>query len=301
MKKMTRIFMMLLICFALAGCSNKEMGTSASNTIEKDEMQNTATGNGISEKSVNDNLTEDDIISASVMSRSGCIITEENLSHNKIKKFASLFNKVSLAKKMESSKEAGELNGQYIQFDLTLRDNTEKSVIILSPYIIYDGTTYKADYNKSYEQLIEFADQIFSKEKVSYQCDAGSISFYLPDGWSHKTNKYKKISDDKTWGDNETFEITFWKNKSKNNKICIQYTKHFGACGTGAETKKTKINGMSAEAVYYDGKPYWEHIYFLKEYENFVILNSCDDEEWWGDNGDQVMEILDTLTLEKNG
>lgn len=195
MKKITRIFMMLLICFAFAGCSNKEMGTSASNTIEKNEMQNTATGNGISEVQVSESLTED---------------------------------------------------------------------------------------------------------KVSYQCDAGSISFYLPDGWSHKINKYKKISDDKTWGDNETFEITFWKKKAKKNKICIQYTKHFGACGTGAEAKKTKINGMSAEAVYYDGKPYWEYIYFLKEYENFVILNFCEDENWWTDNGDQVMEILDTLTLDKN-
>lgn len=142
----------------------------------------------------------------------------------------------------------------------------------------------------------EFANQIISEKKVSYECDRGNISLYLPDGWSHKIEKYKKTNED------ETFGITFWQDKSdKKNEISVQYTKFFGVCGTGLETKKIKINNVESEAGYYNGKPYWDYIMLGKKFKNtFVVLNYCESETWWKQYGDQVMEILDSLTVNVN-
>ena len=134
------------------------------------------------------------------------------------------------------------------------------------------------------------------EESVSYECDRGKISLCLPDGWSHKIDKYKKTKED------ESFGITFWQNQSKKkNEISVQYTKFFGVCGTELETKKIKINNMESEAGYYDGKPYWDYIMLDKKFKNtFVVLNFCESENWWKKHENQVMEILDTLTVNVN-
>lgn len=134
-------------------------------------------------------------------------------------------------------------------------------------------------------------ENAISEKAVSYRCDMGSISLYLPDGWSHKIEKYKETKEDKTFG------ITFWQDKTKKNKISVQYTEQFGVCGTGLEIKDIQLNKINCEAGYYDGKPYWSYIY-VKEPENFVVLNFGENKNWWTTNGDQVMKILDTLTLE---
>lgn len=305
MKKIAGIFMTLLIIISLSGCNKKVDGISAADDIDKPKTQNAATGTAIYEEPVNDSLKEKDIKSASVLVRPDCFPPANmgnkkvKLGRDEIREFTTLFQKVSLTEKMISQKSAEESTGQFIQFDLTLRNDTKKSVIVCSPFITYNGTTYKTEYEPS-EGLNEFANRIISEKIVNYQCDAGYISLFLPNGWSHKIQKYKKVPDDKTWDNNETFGITFWKNKSKKNSIFLQYTKCFGICGTGLKTKKMKINGMHSEVGYYNGKTYWEYIHFLNDYENFVVLNFCESENWWNTNGDQVMEILDTLTLEKN-
>ena len=70
----------------------------------------------------------------------------------------------------------------------------------------------------------------------------------------------------------------------------------FGVCGTGLKTKKVKINGISGEAGYYDGKTYWEYIVLGGRFKNTItILNFCESESWWERNADQIMEILNTL------
>lgn len=131
--------------------------------------------------------------------------------------------------------------------------------------------------------------------RISYSCKKGSISLCIPDDWSHKIEKYKKTKEE------ESFGITFWKDSSKKKKISVQYTKWFGVCGTGLKTKKLKINNMDGEGGYYDGKPYWDYILFHKQFKNyFTVLNFCDSETWWKQNGGQVMEILDTLILKEN-
>lgn len=127
--------------------------------------------------------------------------------------------------------------------------------------------------------------------RVSYKCKLGSVSLCIPDGWSYQTEKYKKTKE------GEAFGITFWKNSpKKKNKISIQYTNVFGVCGTGLKTKKVKINGISGEAGYYDGKTYWEYIVLGGRFKNTItILNFCESESWWERNADQIMEILNTL------
>lgn len=142
----------------------------------------------------------------------------------------------------------------------------------------------------SEEQLTDTTEQNI----VTYECKKGSISLRIPDGWSHKIKKYKKTKND------ESFGITFWKDgKKKKAMISVQYIKPFGVCGTGLVGKKLRINGLDSEAGYYDGKPYWDYIIFLNGYENFVILNFCENKNWWNTYGDQVMEILNTLTIKK--
>lgn len=127
--------------------------------------------------------------------------------------------------------------------------------------------------------------------KISYKCRKGSISLCIPDGWSCQTEKYKKTKE------GETFGITFWKDSAKKkNRISVQYTNAFGVCGTGLKTKTIKINGISSEAGYYDGKSYWEYIVLGGKFKNTVtVLNYCESESWWNRNAHQIMEILDTL------
>lgn len=291
--------MLMLVCFAFAGCGNAVNGVSAADNTEKHETKdNMATGNAVSGKPNTASLEEEDIKSASIMVRpdsfppSGMGDKKIQLNRSEIKEFSNLFATLSLTQKMNSHKDAEETTGQFIQFDLSLRDGTKKSITICSPYITYDNATYKAEYEPC-EKINEFANRIISEKVVSYECDRGKISLYLPDGWSHKIEKYKKTNED------ETFGITFWQDKSdKKNGISVQYTKFFGVCGTGLETKKIKINNMESEAGYYDGKPYWDYIMLGKKFKNtFVVLNFCESEAWWKQYGDQVMEILDTLTV----
>lgn len=290
--------MMLLMCLVLAGCSQGTNGASAADGAKSKGTKAAVTGNAAAGEQITDNLERKAIKSASVLVQpdsfpaTGMGNKRIKLTQDEIGKLSSLFSKVSLTQKMNSAKEAEESAGQFVQFDLTFKNGTKITVAVRSPYITYNGTTYK-DYESS-EKLNEFANQIISEKIVTYQCDRGSISLCIPDGWSHKIEKYKKTKED------ESFGITFWKDKSKKkNTISIQYTKFFGVCGTGLDTKKIQINGIDGEAGYYDGKPYWDYIIFSKNYKNtFTVLNFCESETWWKQNGGQVMEILDTLVLE---
>lgn len=295
MKKITKIIAVSLMCLALAGCSQTATSNSGTDHAISRKSKTIATGTAISEN----NSWKEPIQATTVLVQPDTLPTtgmgnkKIHLSHSEIKKFSSLLDNLSQIPKIDSEEEAEESMGQFIQFDFSLNDDTRESVIIRNPYITYHGTTYK-DLDLS-EKFNIFANRIILKKTVSYQCYHGSISLCIPDDWSHKIEKYKKTKEE------ESFGITFWKDSSKKKKISVQYTKWFGVCGTGLKTKKLKINNMDGEGGYYDGKPYWDYILFHKQFKNyFTVLNFCDSETWWKQNGGQVMEILDTLILKEN-
>lgn len=152
------------------------------------------------------------------------------------------------------------------------------------------GTVNETEYEPR-ETPNASAAPLVSEHTVSYSCKVGSISLDIPDEWSYKIEKFKKEEDDRTFG------ISFWPDRNKENKIKVRYTERFGVCGTGLETKDISINGMKAQAGYYDGKPYWEFISFTDEFQNYWVWNLCDSTKWWKQYSDQVMEILDTVKL----
>lgn len=292
MRRKKIVLALLFSCFVLSGCSNTAGSTSAGD--KRGNSQDLVSGSGIQMERIDAsqktdiNLTAADIKSVNVLVRPSRIA--KGLSKDEIKEFVSLLDPVTLGDLVDHKK-VEENNGQWVQFVLQLKDGTERNMVVYNPYFILDDTTYKIEY-KACEALNAFANRIVSGHTVSYDCEAGSISLNIPDGWSYKVDRYKKEKD------NQTFGISFWPEQSKENKIEIQYSKFFGVCGTGLETKEIQVNGMKAEAGYYNGKKYWEYIIFMDEkYENFSVLNLCDSKKWWRQYGDQVMEILDTVKL----
>ena len=133
-----------------------------------------------------------------------------------------------------------------------------------------------------------------SKEtNVSYECELGSIAFYLPEGWNYETTEYQD--------DTDFFGIKCWKGKEKNFAIDFHCSDFVGLCGTGiVRCEKMTINGMPAEMGYVS-KNEWEYVVFMDDYKNYIIMNLALGEKggkaWWKKNEDEIREMWDSLVL----
>lgn len=121
----------------------------------------------------------------------------------------------------------------------------------------------------------------------------GSISVTLPTGWSSET--YPIDSDGLLSG---MYGIHFYPEEVSNGYISVVYMDSFGVCGTGLLEETATVAGASAWIGTYDGHDYWDFINFDGEYEGIVAMTYFVD-EWWNGYAAQVMDILNTLSFDR--
>ena len=122
----------------------------------------------------------------------------------------------------------------------------------------------------------------------------GEISLSLPEGW-----KFDLCPTDSGDLHSGMYGIRFYPEGVENGGVELVYTDSFGVCGTGLETKETVIAGMPASIGTYDGHGYWDFITFQEDYEGIVVLTYLAD-DWWDGYGDQVLDILNTLSFDQS-
>lgn len=122
----------------------------------------------------------------------------------------------------------------------------------------------------------------------------GKISLFLPDGWESDT--CPADSGDLCGG---IYGIRFYPEGVKEGYVELVYTDSFGVCGTGLETEETTMADMPAGIGTYDNHEYWSFITFQEDYEGIVAL-TYSVEDWWGQYGDRVMDIIDTMVFDRS-
>ncbi len=120
----------------------------------------------------------------------------------------------------------------------------------------------------------------------------GRLSLSLPEGWAYEA--YPIESEELRTG---LYGIHFYPEGAGEGYIEVCYADSFGVCGTGLQSEERTLAGRSVHVGTYDNGEAWNFITFQGEYEGVVVLNfSVDD--WWKEYGDQVFDILDTLSFE---
>lgn len=121
----------------------------------------------------------------------------------------------------------------------------------------------------------------------------GSISVTLPAGWSYEA--YPVDSDELLSG---MYGIHFYPEEVSDGYISVVYMDSFGVCGTGLSEETATVAGVSARIGTYDEHGYWDFIYFDGDYEGIIAMTYFVD-EWWDDYAAQVMDILNTLSFDR--
>lgn len=122
----------------------------------------------------------------------------------------------------------------------------------------------------------------------------GTISVSLPDGWSYESCPID--SDNLMYGQ---YGIHFYPSEASDGYIELVYTDSFGVCGTGLSEEDVIIAGNPAWIGTYDNHEYWDFISFAEDLDNIVALTYSVD-SWWSAYGDQVLDILDTVSFDRN-
>lgn len=122
----------------------------------------------------------------------------------------------------------------------------------------------------------------------------GQLSISLPAGWS-----YEACPVDRDSLMSGMYGIHFYPEGVMEGYIELAYMDFFGVCGTGLSTEEAVIAGNKASIGTYDNGGCWDFVSFHEEYEGIVALTYSVD-GWWSQYGAQVLEILDTLSFDKN-
>jgi len=148
MKKSIFIILLLgLLCILLIGCSAvKATEDDADNDLEiilaEQELIN---------------LKPNDVTSFKVILRPPneeiTITDEKNISE-----LVAILNRVPTYEQDDSY---NEYNGQWVEFELTMADNSLKTVVAYNPFIVIDGIGYKTEYEPC-EELNAFANSFIN-------------------------------------------------------------------------------------------------------------------------------------------
>ncbi|MCH5276124.1 MAG: hypothetical protein J1E65_09805 [Lachnospiraceae bacterium] len=122
----------------------------------------------------------------------------------------------------------------------------------------------------------------------------GEISISLPEGWSYEM--YPADSGDSEY---EAYGIHFYPENVTDGYVEIAYRETFGVCGTGLIQKNVEIAGNYAHMGTYDNNKYWTYISFNGEYTG-LYATTYSVGSWWDEYGDQVLDILDTVSFQPN-
>ena len=81
------------------------------------------------------------------------------------------------------------------------------------------------------------------------------------------------------------------------NRLAIGYDPGFAVCGTGLDQQTVTIAGMEARVGTYDDKSMWDFIVFPGDW---VALNES-GENWTGEEKSEIISILESMTIDKEG
>lgn len=120
----------------------------------------------------------------------------------------------------------------------------------------------------------------------------GRLSLSLPEGWAYEV--YPMDSEELRTG---IYGIHFYPEGVDEGFVEVCYADSFGVCGTGLQSEDRTLAGKSVNVGTYDNGEAWDFITFQEEYKGIVAINISVD-GWWKEYGDQVFDILDTLSFE---
>ncbi len=127
-------------------------------------------------------------------------------------------------------------------------------------------------------------------QKAVYDCEKGSIRLDLPEEAVYTIEEYT--------GPDSEFGVCFRLDEKMDGEVFVGYQNQFGVCGTGLEETETTVNGMPARMGVYDQAPYWSFLVLTEEYTDYVI-KADGAESWWEGYGEQVMQVLETLSIDR--
>ncbi len=114
-------------------------------------------------------------------------------------------------------------------------------------------------------------------------CD---MSLNIPDNWTYEV----KESDDECY-------IRFRPDSEMEGWVVLEcHSMQFAVCGTGLETKETRIGGYSASVGYYYSDGIFSFIRFNDTSGEYVVRNVSNN-DWFSEHENEIMSILDTVVL----
>jgi hypothetical protein len=131
------------------------------------------------------------------------------------------------------------------------------------------------------------------QEEITQSGAYGSISIVLPDGWSYV------LCPDSESLINGKYGIRFYPDDVSEGYVEIAYTDIMGLCGTGLLEEEVTLAGDKAFVCTYDNKSYWDFVIYGGINKGITAF-TYDTGDWWEQYGNQVLDILDTLSFEAN-
>lgn len=149
----------------------------------------------------------------------------------------------------------------------------------------YELETYPSIINDAYSlEVTEKAERGYS------YVERKGMSLLVPDSWTVSDTDYpepdngEEVTD---WG----IDIT-----CPDGSLSISWHSLMGICGTGMTWENTTIAGMEAVRYREESSNVWSYISF-RDYPNYWISFSFEDEEKWQKCAGDVNEMLDTLVF----
>lgn len=120
----------------------------------------------------------------------------------------------------------------------------------------------------------------------------GEISISLPEGWGYEV--HPADSNDSEY---VLYGIHFYPENVTDGYVDISYSEAFGVCGTGLVEQYMTVAGNDVHIGTYGNNKYWAYISFSGEYKG-LYATTHSVEAWWDEYGDQVLNILDTVSFQ---
>lgn len=112
-----------------------------------------------------------------------------------------------------------------------------------------------------------------------------NIRLTVPHGWKYEITERGEYND---------FGISFWPEGETEGKVTVYHQKNFGVCGTGLTVKDITLGRYEASQGSYGSN--WDYIILGYTPGTYVVMNEGAN-IWWGEYGQQAMEILSTLLV----
>ena len=221
------------------------------------------------------------------------LVTEYNGGTVSMKDYADVYGKDSVEKLGLGDLTDEELENRTFtdpyelenRFDFEKKDPDTEYLI----YVTVNTETGKTWLGDNGLTCLEIKDGLVTgpSHGASMSADGVTVSLDVPEGWSFEEDKEFERTYDGA--------ISFFPEETPEKKITVGYREEpIGFCGTCLTTEEITLGGIKGtKMIYSDMRDYpWESIILGKVY----ILNHVRNEDW-AIYGDEIMAILDTITV----